>query len=143
LTTSTNLIKQAVLLQSFMAGEADNSFDVFKVGFELDRIISFPYRGFLPNKMLAANPSPTCYTNPNGVRIFTFSRAFIAFHRFPPKSVVFLCPIIFGSRVQGRILFNQNSVDLLLFYESHLPSTTNKSSASHFFYDNFIAADLT
>jgi hypothetical protein len=64
-----------------MAGEADNSFDVLNVGFELDRIVSFPDRDFLMDKMLFANSTPTYNTDSNSVRIFTFSGAFIAFHK--------------------------------------------------------------
>jgi hypothetical protein len=80
LATSTNLIKQAVILQGIMAGKADNSFDMLYVGLKLDWIVSFPDRGFFTDKVFFANSSPTYNTNPNSVRIFTFSGAFIAFH---------------------------------------------------------------
>jgi hypothetical protein len=97
LTTSTNLIKQAVLLQGFMAGEADNSFDMLKIRFELDRIISFPYRGFFTDKVLFANSSPANNTNSNGVRIFAFSGAFIAFHKLSSgQKKLLLYPKIFN-----------------------------------------------
>jgi hypothetical protein len=82
LTTSTNLIKQTVLLQGPMAGETDNSFYMLKVGFELDRIVSFPDRGFFMDKMCFTNSSSTYDTNSNSVRIFAFYGAFITFHRF-------------------------------------------------------------
>jgi hypothetical protein len=86
LATSTNLIKRAVILQGDMTGKADNSFDMLKIWLQLDRIAPFPYRGFLMDKVLFANPSSTYNTNPNSVRIFAFSGAFVAFHRFSSKS---------------------------------------------------------
>jgi len=86
LTTSTNLIKQAIILQGFMAGKTDNSFNMFPVRLKFNRIVAFPRRSFLVDKVLFANPSPTHNTNPNSVRIFTFYGAFITFHRFSSKS---------------------------------------------------------
>ena len=82
LATSANLIKQAVLLQGFMAGKADNSFYMFKVGLQLYRVVPLPDRGFLMDKMIFANPSPTYNTNSNSIRIFAFYGALITFHRF-------------------------------------------------------------
>jgi hypothetical protein len=80
-----------------MAGEADDSFDVLKVGFELYRIVPFPDRGFFMDKVLFANSSPTYNTNSNGVRVFAFSGAFIAFHKLSSRSEkLFLFPRIFG-----------------------------------------------
>jgi hypothetical protein len=86
LTTSTNFIKQTVLFQSFMAGNTDNSFDVFLVRLKFYRIVTFPYRGFLMDKVLFANSSPAYDTNSHGVRIFALSGTFIAFHCFTSRS---------------------------------------------------------
>ncbi len=69
-----------------MAGNTDNPFDMFNVGLQLDRIVPFPGRRFLMNKMLFANPFPTDNANSNSISIFTFSGAFITFHYSPSKS---------------------------------------------------------
>ena len=92
MTTSTNFIKQAVFLQGFMAGNADNPFDMFNVGLQLDRIVSFPGRRFLMNKVFFANSSPTDNANRNSISIFTFSGAFVTFHCSTSKKV-FLYPM--------------------------------------------------
>jgi hypothetical protein len=86
LTTSTYLVKQTVLFQSFVAGDTDNSFDVFLVRLKLNRIVAFPYRGFLMYKVLFANPSPAHDTNSHSIRIYALPGAFITFHLFPSKS---------------------------------------------------------
>jgi hypothetical protein len=80
--TSTYLIKQAILFQGFMAGNADNSFYVFNVRFQLNRIFPFPGRSFFMNEVFFANPFPTYNTNSNSICTFAFSGAFIAFHCF-------------------------------------------------------------
>jgi hypothetical protein len=86
MNTSTYLVKQAVLLQGFMAGNADNPFNMFKVGFQLDRIFPFPGRSFLMNKVLFANPSPTDNADSNSIGIFAFFCALITSHCSPSKS---------------------------------------------------------
>jgi hypothetical protein len=85
LTTSTYLVKQAVLFQRFVAGDTDNSFDVFLVWFELDRVVTFPYRGFLMDQVFFADSSPTYDTNSHSIRIFALSGAFITFHLFSSR----------------------------------------------------------
>jgi hypothetical protein len=86
LTTSANFIKQTVFFQGYMAGDTNNSFDVLLVRFEFNRIAAFPSRGFLTDKVLFANSSPTYDTNSHSIRIFAFSGTFVAFHPFPSKS---------------------------------------------------------
>jgi hypothetical protein len=85
MTTSTNFIKRTVIFQGFMAGQADNPFDMFDIGFQLDRIVSFPGRSFLMNEVIFANPSPTNNTNCDSISIFAFSGTFITFHSSPSK----------------------------------------------------------
>jgi hypothetical protein len=82
-----------------MARYTDNSFDMLKVGLQLDRIISFPYRNFLMYKVFLTYSSPTYYTNPNSIRIFAFSGAFVTFHIFSSISEeLFLSPNISMSK---------------------------------------------
>jgi hypothetical protein len=69
-----------------MAGDTDNSLDVFLVWLKLNRIVAFPYRGFLMYKVLFANPSPAHDTNSHSIRIFALQGAFITFHHFPSRS---------------------------------------------------------
>jgi hypothetical protein len=69
-----------------MAGNTDNPLYMFLVRLKLNRIIAFPYRGFLMDKVLFANSSPAYDTNSHSVCIFAFSGTFITFHYFPSKS---------------------------------------------------------
>jgi hypothetical protein len=69
-----------------MAGNTDNSFDVFPVRLKFNRIVAFPRRSFLVNKVLFANPSPTYNTNPHSIRVFALSGTFITLHHFPSES---------------------------------------------------------
>jgi hypothetical protein len=63
-----------------VAGYTDNSFYTFLVGLELNWIVAFPYRGFLMDKVLFANPSPTYDTNSHSIRIFALKGTLVAFH---------------------------------------------------------------
>ena len=82
-----------------MARQADNPFDMLKVGLQLNRIISFPYRDFFMYKAFLTYASPTYYTNSNSIHIFAFSGAFVAFHRFSSTSEeLFLSPNISMSK---------------------------------------------
>src|SRR5512145_1330326 len=90
MTTSTNFIKQTVLFQGFMAGHADNPFDMFYIRFQLDRIVPFPGRSFLMNEVIFANPAPTNNTDCNSISLFAFSGTFITFHYSPSKLFISL-----------------------------------------------------
>jgi hypothetical protein len=58
---------------------------------QFNAVLSFPYRGFFPNKMVLANPSSTDYANSYCVCFFTSFITFITFHEY--HSV-----LLFGAR---------------------------------------------
>ncbi len=49
---------------------------------QLYAVLSFPYRGFFPNKMVLANPSSTYYANSDSVCFFSSFITFVTFHEY-------------------------------------------------------------
>lgn len=58
---------------------------------QLYAVLSFPYGGFFPNKMVLANPSSTDYANSDCVCFFSSFSTFVTFHEY--HSV-----LLFGAR---------------------------------------------
>jgi hypothetical protein len=69
-----------------MAGDTDDPFNVFLVRLKFDRIVAFPRRCFLMDKVFFANSSSTYDTNSHSIRIFALSGTFVTLHYFPSKS---------------------------------------------------------